>query len=223
VTAFAGADDRARPDIERGEQVERAVAAVVVGVPLGLARPHRERRRGTLRRLDLRLLVHAEHQRALGWCEIEPDDVAHLLDEGRVGRELEGLRPVRTQAERAPDARDRGLAHPGAAGHRPRAPVRGALRRLLQRQRDQALDRLIIDGPRCSGARRVHEPLQPVPGEAPAPGRRCLAADAQRRGHAQIGRARLGAGEHDPDALRESLAHATPAQQAPQLGALGLR
>ena len=53
VAPLAGADHRARPHVERGEQVERAVPLVVVGAPLGLARAHGERRRRALGRLDL--------------------------------------------------------------------------------------------------------------------------------------------------------------------------
>jgi hypothetical protein len=93
-----------------------------------------------------------------------------------------------------------------------------------QRQGDQPFDRRVADGPRRPGARRVHQPLQPVRGEAPAPGRHRLAADAQGPGHAQVGRAGLGAGQHDPDALGQGqgLADAAPAQQTLQLGPLGL-
>src|SRR6266571_153470 len=36
--------------------------------------------------------------------EVEPCDVTHLLDKHRVGGELEGLDPVRLQAEGSPDA-----------------------------------------------------------------------------------------------------------------------
>jgi hypothetical protein len=36
VTSFASADHRTRPHVERREQVERAMAAVIVRAPLGL-------------------------------------------------------------------------------------------------------------------------------------------------------------------------------------------
>jgi hypothetical protein len=222
VTPLAGADHRAGLHVEGGEEVERAVAAVVASAPFGLARPQRECRRRALRGLDLRLLVHAQHQGALRRGQVMPDNVAHLLDECRIGGELEGLRPVRPQAEGAPDAAHRGLAHAGAARHRARAPVRGVPRCLPQRQGDQALDRLVADGPRRPGARRVHQPLQAALGEAPAPGRHRLAAHAQSGGHPGVGRARLRAGQHDLDALGQGLAHAAPAQQATQFGPLRL-
>ena len=52
-------------------------------------------------RLDLGLLVDAEHDRALGRVEIEPDDIADLVDELRVLGELPG-RPGGAAAARTP-------------------------------------------------------------------------------------------------------------------------
>ena len=104
VAGHAFADDRSGLHVERGEQRGRAVPLVVVGAPLGLAGPHRQQRLGAVQRLDLAFLVDAEHHGALRRVEIEPDDVAHLLHEQRIGRELEGLDAVRLQAEGAPDA-----------------------------------------------------------------------------------------------------------------------
>ena len=99
----AAPDDRAGGGVEGGEQGGRAVALVIVAAPLRLARPHGQHRLGAVERLDLALLVDAEHQRAVRRVEIEADDVAHLVDELRVARQLEALDPVRLQAEGAPD------------------------------------------------------------------------------------------------------------------------
>jgi hypothetical protein len=54
VAPFAGADHCPGLHVERGEQVDRAVAAVVVRASLGLPRPQGEQRCHALRRLDLR-------------------------------------------------------------------------------------------------------------------------------------------------------------------------
>jgi hypothetical protein len=54
------------------------VATVVVRVPLGLARPQGECWRRALRRLDLRLLVHAQHQGTLRRGQAEVDHIATL-------------------------------------------------------------------------------------------------------------------------------------------------
>ena len=59
-------------------------ALVVVRRALGHAGQHRQDRRGAIERLDLGLLVHAQHDRALRRGEIQADDVADLVDEQRV-------------------------------------------------------------------------------------------------------------------------------------------
>lgn len=82
---LASGDDRAVEHVERGKQRSGAVPIVVVGHALDVAQPHRQHRLGALQCLHLALLVHAQHQRLVRRIEIEPDDVAHLLDEERVG------------------------------------------------------------------------------------------------------------------------------------------
>ena len=81
VARHAFADDLAHLHVECGEQRRRAMALVIVGAPLDLAGAHRQQRLGAVERLDLALLVDAQHQRALRRIEVEADDVAHLLDE----------------------------------------------------------------------------------------------------------------------------------------------
>ena len=78
------AKDLAGLHVERGKERRRAVAAVVMRPPLHLARPHRQQRLGAVQRLDLRLLVDAEHQRLVRRGQVQADDVAHLVDEQRV-------------------------------------------------------------------------------------------------------------------------------------------
>ena len=72
--------------IERGEQRNRAAAFVVVGAPIDLAVTQRQQRLCAVEGLDLIFLVNAEKQGALGRAEVEADDVAHLVDERRIGR-----------------------------------------------------------------------------------------------------------------------------------------
>ena len=104
MPTVAVADHLAGGDIESGKQRRRAVANVVVAAPLRLAGAHRKQRLGAIERLDLALLVDAQHHGMLGRAQVEPDDVAHLLDEQRVVGELEGLGAMRLQAEGPPDA-----------------------------------------------------------------------------------------------------------------------
>ena len=101
VPGQALADHRAGEHVQRGEQGGGAVALVVVGHRAGPARLHRQRRLGAVQRLDLGLLVHAQHDRLLRRVQVQPDDVDELLLEPRVVGELERLDPVRLQT-RAP-------------------------------------------------------------------------------------------------------------------------
>lgn len=73
------ADDLADLYVEGGEERERAMPLVVVGAALGLAGAHWQQRLGAIERLDLALLVDAQHHRAVRRVEIEPNDVAHPL------------------------------------------------------------------------------------------------------------------------------------------------
>ena len=88
VALVQGADDLPGLDVQRGVEARGAVALVVVGRALGRAGQHRQRRRGAVQRLDLRLLIDAQHHRPLGRVQIQAADVVDLLDELRVLGEL---------------------------------------------------------------------------------------------------------------------------------------
>ena len=155
-------------DVEGGVEVGGAVADVVVCLPRRHPRHQRQHRRRAVERLDLRLLVDAEHDRRLGRIEVEPDDVAHLVDELRIRRELERLDLMRLERERPPDPADRALAHPGRGRHRARRPVRRVRRLLLERLHDHPLDVLVADRARLARPRLVVQPIEAAPRE-PAP------------------------------------------------------
>ena len=91
---------------------------------------------GAIQRLDLALFIEAEHQRVIGRMEIQPDDVAHLLDKLRVGGELEGIDAVRLEAERPPDAGDGRFRQPGDLRHAARRPLRRMRGRSFEGARD---------------------------------------------------------------------------------------
>ena len=110
VPGVAGVGDLAGRDVEGGEQAGDAVPGVVVGLPLGDARAHRQDRLAPLQGLALGLLVDADHDGVLGRVQVEADDVADLGVELRVGGELEPLGAVRLQAEPAPQPGDRVVA-----------------------------------------------------------------------------------------------------------------
>jgi hypothetical protein len=63
-------------DLQGGKQGRGAVPDIIVGASLDPARRHRPDRLGAFERLDLGLLVHAEHDRVRRGIQIQPDHVA---------------------------------------------------------------------------------------------------------------------------------------------------
>jgi len=59
--------------------------------------------------MDLGLLVDGQDQGVFRRGHVQADDVADLVDEQRVRRQLPRLHDVRLEAERPPHPRDRGL------------------------------------------------------------------------------------------------------------------
>jgi len=101
-------DDQPACQIECRVQPDGAVTDVVVRAPFGCAVQKWEDRLGAVQGLDLCLLVHAEHNGPLEWVHVQPVDVSDLVDEQRVGRQLEGILQPRLEAECLPDEADRG-------------------------------------------------------------------------------------------------------------------
>ena len=77
---------------------------VIMGAAFDLARTHGQQRLRAVERLNLRLFIHTENQGTVGRVEVEPDNVADLVDKQRIGRQLEGFDAVRLLSEGAPDA-----------------------------------------------------------------------------------------------------------------------
>ena len=107
VAPIALSDDLACGDVKGCEERGRAVALVIVSAPLDLPRAQRQQRLGAIEGLNLRFLVHAEDHGMLRRVHVEADDVARLVHEVGVCRELEGLAPVRLKGKGSPDAIDR--------------------------------------------------------------------------------------------------------------------
>ncbi len=209
-------DHRAGLHVEGREEVARAVAEVVVRAPLGLARRHRQHRRGPLGRLDQRLIVHAQDERPVRRVEVEPDDVTDLLDEQRVLRELECFRAVRLEPEGAPDAADGRLAQVEPRGQPARAPVRRVLGRGFERGGDHLLDMFVSDRSLGSGAGLVGEPVESSGSEAPAPLRHGRRRRAQALGDGRVRRPRLGRGQDNARAEGERLCGLLPTRPPAQ-------
>jgi hypothetical protein len=104
----------------------------------------------------------------------------------RIGGKLEGLGPMRLQAESLPDAVDRRGRIARHPRHGAQAPMRRALRPRLQGSTDRLGDRLITDLPRGAGAGLVQEPVDPLPGEALPPTADRVVIDAQPAGDRRV-------------------------------------
>ena len=146
---FAAREDFAGGDIQRGEEVERAVANVVMRPTLRLADVHRQDRLGPLESLNLRFLIEREHHRIGGRIHVQTDDVADLLDELRVRRQLEGFGDVRFETKRPPDATDGRVAHARRRRHGAGTPVRFPGRRGLKGLHDHRLDVVVSNRAGC--------------------------------------------------------------------------
>ena len=145
------------------------MAHVVVAGPRRGAGQHREHRCGAVERLDLSLLIDAEHQRPFGRVEVQADDVADLGHEQRILGQLPRILPVGSQSERPPHPRHHRLRQTQMLSHRPRGPVCGSRRRGLQRRGDQRLDLVVTDHPGPTRPRLVEQPVETVDGKPVTP------------------------------------------------------
>ena len=220
VAGVAGVGDLAGGDLQRGEQRGGAVADVVMGGLLRQAGSHRQDRRGPVQGLDLRLLVDAQHDRVLGRVQVEPDDVADLRLQLRVGGELERLPPPRLQPPLAPDPRHPHIRDPQLAGQQPARPVRHPqlLRRRLQRREH---DRDLVDLRRPAWLGRSSSP--PIPSRHTASSTRSPSAWTPRPGHDLVRPGTVGGQQHDPRPLRQPGRHRRRPQPSRQLRTIRVR
>jgi hypothetical protein len=80
------------------------VPVVGCGGARGLAEDQGQNGLAALERLNLRLLVDAEHHGAVRRVQVEANDVADLLHEELVVAECEGPSPMRFEVKRTPHA-----------------------------------------------------------------------------------------------------------------------
>jgi len=146
-------------DIERRKQARCPVALVVVRHAGRKPRPHREDRLRAVQRLDLRLLVDAQHQRPLRWVEVEPHDVGQLAAELQILAELERLDSVRLQPVLLPDPVHSRVAQTDLLRESASAPVRLDHRRLHGRSDACSCAAVIVFG--LPDRARVRMPTKP--------------------------------------------------------------
>jgi hypothetical protein len=169
VLGIARAGDLPGRDLQGGVEAGGPVALVVMSHPVRLATLDRQRRLGAIQRLDLRLLIHAQDQRALRRRQIQADDVDHLLDQLRILGELKRPDLVGLEFVITPDPVDRRGRDPRCRRQPPCAPVRTAVRRRFQRHRQHTLHVRVVDLPRPARPRRGLQTLQTPLAELPPP------------------------------------------------------
>src|SRR5256884_6507006 len=103
VLQHAVANDLAVERVQCGEQGGRAMAFVVMRA--AAAGFQRQTRLRAVERLNLALFIHTEHQRFVGWVQVQADYVDEFLNELRVGLTLNvemrcGFKPCRFQMRR---------------------------------------------------------------------------------------------------------------------------
>ena len=180
------------------------MADVVVGLSLGHTDVHRQDGLRTLERLDLRLFIHRKYNRVLRRVDVETDDIADLLDELRVVRDLETSDNVRLEPKGLPDPANGRVTHARSLGHRTGAPVRATFRFRLESLDDDLLDVLVGELPRSSRTRFIQEPLEPPFDEAVAPLSDGLVRHAQLLRNCEVAGVILGARKDELRSLGES-------------------
>ena len=166
------------------------------------------------------LLVDAKHHGAIRRVEIEPDDVAHLLNEQRIARQLEGLAAMRLQAKGLPDAMDRRWRMTDSLSHRAQAPMRCPRRSRLQRAPNRLGDLLVANLARSPRPRLVVQPFKTVPRKPLAPLTDRAAEDPQPLGNLSVVAA-FRRNQNDPRAQRQRLPRLAPSRQGLKLTPLG--
>jgi hypothetical protein len=208
--------------VQGGEQVGGAVALVVEAAPLGDAGQHREYRGGAFQGLDLGFLVHAEDDGVPRRVQVDADDVADLVNEERVGGDLEGLGAPGLQSEGPPDVLHAARGDARLAGKLAFRPVRGAFGHFFQGAHHDVLDLGVGDGAGHARAGLVGQPVQAFFQEAAPPAGDRVAVDAE-PGRDRDVVAAVGAGQHDPCPLGQALGRAPPLHPVLQRAPLVIR
>ncbi len=79
------------------------------------------------------------------WYKVKPDNIAHLVDEQRVGGQLESLASVGLQTKGAPNTLHTGGRQTTVARHHPRTPMGRIARCAFKRAYDHSLNLLVCN------------------------------------------------------------------------------
>ena len=119
--------------------------------------------------LNLAFLIYTQYQGVVGRVQVETDDIAHLLDEKRIGRELEAATAMRLQPEGLKQPMHRGFGNPTGLGRLAHAPLGGCGWLAPERPFKQGRNPLIIDAARPTGTQLVIQTRQAVLDEPLSP------------------------------------------------------
>lgn len=103
MARLALTDHRSFQNVQGSKQCRCAVALVVMGLPLRQTRPQGQNRLRAVQRLNLTLLVYAQHNRFIRGIHVKPHDVPYLRRKIGVVAELERFDPMRLQFVFLPD------------------------------------------------------------------------------------------------------------------------
>ena len=142
---------------------------VAVRATFRYAGHHRQDWLFAIERLDLALLIDAEDEGSVGRGKVKADDIAYLVDEQRIVRQLERLATVRLQAECNPHSADRGVRKASFRRHRADRPVRRVDRYRAQRPLDHGSNPIVVDSSRSPGARLVKKTIAAILQESTTP------------------------------------------------------
>ncbi len=140
MTLHALAEDLALKDIERREQGGDAMPLIIVGHGARASLLHRQPRLGAVQRLNLALLIDAQHNRVVRWIDVKPYDVPELGGKLRVPGQLELAYQMRPKTVGTPDPLHRTDADAGRFGHGRAGPMAGRRRRFGKRHGHHTFD-----------------------------------------------------------------------------------
>src|SRR3981081_3419288 len=114
MTLHALANNLALKDIERREQSGDAMALVIMGYGASEPLLHRQTRLGTIKHLDLALLVNRQDNGVVGRIDVEADDLVQVGGKLGIFGQLELAHAVRLEAMSTPYPLHRADAAPAA-------------------------------------------------------------------------------------------------------------
>jgi hypothetical protein len=95
VSRLAVRNDGSLQYVERCKQGGGSMPFLVVRLPSRQAGPKGEQGLRPVQRLNLTLLIYAEHDGSIGRVHVPPHDIAHFGSKLQIGAELERLHPMR--------------------------------------------------------------------------------------------------------------------------------